>query len=796
MKEPPGVSKNSPSMNAKVIIAVLAVYAMLVAERLSRSSEGQRSSLVGLARKGRLFLPVSAGRPFVEPPSVRGPSRRPPPTPHCVAALLRRMDRLGLVGKKVAMVGSKSEEDKAVHEPQVRTLRVRGERKATARAAAPKRPGSRTGSHNDRPTVRAETPAPLKTQASKDYVHQPHESTTVMDVPKMSPTRSPSPRQMSRHSSSLYRRKTTESTTLTGIRGWWRRMWGESEDRSRGVSYLIRIYERERAEKACRMVYACLFALFLTLFAYFLAHMLSTGTIVRVRTGVGLVSGELHSVLKRNVFYYLGIPYASKPPRFQRAEPLDRLQINLIVPQFPGVRCMQVVENGSNTTWPESDVYGGLSKPWYSEDCLYLNIWSPAPPCDYTSDTCPTPAPVVVVIFSLGFARGGADWYDGSLLASLGGVVVVAPNFRLGPLAVPLKEDQPQNVPLLSLEDQMLAIQWTQHNIKYFGGNSSQITLMGAGGGAWTVGEMVLSNRGNVRDIVKRVILHGGSPLQRYAPFRAYLVEKAIGCGPASSECLDVADISQLAGLASQRVLGPSATLVVAEGRQDHGIDVLVGYVPGQGRRLALDILLDIANELSSNASDEETLAKVQEYLNFTSLTAIFYKLRSSSASPIDVWPRFLEYLLISCPIELISDLYQAIYARTYGFVYEQETRYPDGVGGAPFPDVDMVFGVPLVSSAPAYPEHMKETSLKFINVWSTFIKKGRLPSVDGNPWPVMIENTRWTAVSVVIKDGMKLSAPARSVHKTCEDIDNILLGVVNHPDADSSEFATDAGYY
>ncbi|KAH7958767.1 hypothetical protein HPB49_004818 [Dermacentor silvarum] len=104
-------------------------------------------------------------------------------------------------------------------------------------------------------------------------------------------------------------------------------------------------------------------------------------------------------------------------------------------------RCLQVVQNGSNVTWPQSaeHVYGPASKTRYSEDCLYLNVWSPVQPCDYTSSSCAPSVPVLVVLFSVGFSQGGADWYDGSLLASLGGMVVVAPNFRLGPLALPLK---------------------------------------------------------------------------------------------------------------------------------------------------------------------------------------------------------------------------------------------------------------------------------------------------------------------------------------------------------------------
>ncbi|KAL3245885.1 hypothetical protein MRX96_058124 [Rhipicephalus microplus] len=569
-------------------------------------------------------------------------------------------------------------------------------------------------------------------------------------------------------------------------------MWGESEDKSRGVSYLIRIYERERAEKVCQVMYAALFALFLTLFAYFMVYALSTGTIVRVRTEMGLVSGELRWVLENNVFHYLGLPYASKPARFQRAVPADRRRLNHVVAQFPGVRCMQVVENGSNITWPKPQIFGAVSKSWYSEDCLYLNIWSPVPPCDYTNDVCHASAPVVVVLFSVGFGQGGADWYDGAILASLGGVVVVAPNFRLGPLAVPLKEDQPQEVPLLSLSDQMLAIKWTWHNIKYFGGNTSEISLLGAGGGAWTVGEMLLSNRENVRDIIKRVLLHGGSPLQRYAPFRAYLVEKAIGCGPASAECLDTADTSKLLDLASQRLLGPPATILVAEPKLDNAIDVLVGYVAGQGRRLASDFFHDIARDVSSRTSNEDTLTMLQEYFNFMGLAAIFDTRHRDTVQSSDIWPKFLENLLIRCPIELLGYLFRATHSTIYGFVYDDDNLFPSDVVEIPFPDLDMLFGVPLISSDPLYPERMKEMSLAYMKVWSTFIKKGRLPSVNGNPWPVMIEDSRWTAISVTIKGGMKLSAPTRFVHKTCEKIDALLLRSIRHPDSDSSEFATE----
>ncbi|XP_072142783.1 uncharacterized protein [Dermacentor andersoni] len=187
-----------------------------------------------------------------------------------------------------------------------------------------------------------------------------------------------------------------------------------------------------------------------------------------------------------------------------------------------------------------------------------------------------------------------------------------------------------------------------------------------------------------------------------------------------------------------------------------------------------------------------QQLAKLGDYLGLTDLAAPYFHLRENSAPGSNIWPAFIEDLLVRCPIELFSDLYHSMYATVYGFVYEGESEYPWNVAERSFPDLDLLFGVPLISSDPVYPEHMKQTSLKFMRVWSTFIKTGRLPTVNGNPWPVMIEDSRWTATSVIIRDGMKLSAPTRFVQKRCELIDAILMKAVKEPGSDSNDFATE----
>lgn len=81
---------------------------------------------------------------------------------------------------------------------------------------------------------------------------------------------------------------------------------------------------------------------------------------------------------------------------------------------------------------PQKDFYIGdhLVKNYRTsnEDCLHLNVWTPC-----TEDTEPgCRKTVIVFFFSHGFQNGDNNLYDGSYLASLGDVVFVFPNFRLG----------------------------------------------------------------------------------------------------------------------------------------------------------------------------------------------------------------------------------------------------------------------------------------------------------------------------------------------------------------------------
>ena len=100
------------------------------------------------------------------------------------------------------------------------------------------------------------------------------------------------------------------------------------------------------------------------------------------------------------------------------------------------------------------------------------------------SELCP-----VVVFFHGGAYQahaGSLDWYDGSVLASRGGLVVVSANYRLGALGFLTKEGSGDG--RQGLLDMIAALQWVANHIESFGGDPGRVTVMGqsAGGHAIT----------------------------------------------------------------------------------------------------------------------------------------------------------------------------------------------------------------------------------------------------------------------------------------------------------------------
>ncbi|DAA20208.1 carboxylesterase 3 isoform X1 [Bos indicus] len=200
----------------------------------------------------------------------------------------------------------------------------------------------------------------------------------------------------------------------------------------------------------------------------------------RVRGRQVGVKGTDHLV---NVF--LGIPFAQPPlgpHRFSAPRPAeswegvrDASRAHAVCPQDPErMNNSRFTLDGKHQTFP------------ISEDCLILNIYSPA--------EAPSGAgrPVMVWFHGGSLVTGTATSHDGSALAAYGDVVVVTVQYRLGFLGFFSTGDKhaPGNWGFL---DVVAALRWVQGNITPFGGDFNSVTIFGESSGASVVSALVLS---------------------------------------------------------------------------------------------------------------------------------------------------------------------------------------------------------------------------------------------------------------------------------------------------------------
>src|SRR5450631_2482852 len=187
----------------------------------------------------------------------------------------------------------------------------------------------------------------------------------------------------------------------------------------------------------------------------------------------GLVQGTVESGLT----VYRGIPFAAPPVgdlRWRPPQPAASWegvrQADKFAPQ-----CVQSIK-------PETT----------SEDCLYLNVWSPA-------KSVHAKVPVLVWIYGGGFSVGGTSVpvYSGEVLARKG-VVLVSIAYRMGALGFlahpELSAESPQHVSgNYGLLDMIAALGWIRKNIAAFGGDPNKVTIFGESAGGIAVSQLCSS---------------------------------------------------------------------------------------------------------------------------------------------------------------------------------------------------------------------------------------------------------------------------------------------------------------
>lgn len=229
-----------------------------------------------------------------------------------------------------------------------------------------------------------------------------------------------------------------------------------------------------------------------------------------VTTKSGKVSGVLSA--DRLVASFKGVPFAAPPVgelRWKAPQPLKPWSGTQVCDKFS----TSPMQNKPVPFAMWTEEFIAPPEP-ISEDCLYLNIWTPA---RSTNEKLP----VLMWIYGGGFVSGSSacSVYDGEALAKQG-IIFVSINYRVGVfgfLSHPdlTKESGKNASGNYALMDQQAALRWIKENITAFGGDPDKVTIAGQSAGSFSVQALVASPLS--KGLFRGAIAHSGASMGRFS---------------------------------------------------------------------------------------------------------------------------------------------------------------------------------------------------------------------------------------------------------------------------------------
>lgn len=248
-------------------------------------------------------------------------------------------------------------------------------------------------------------------------------------------------------------------------------------------------------------------ALALALFAFAAPAKAADSSVVTID------SGQLKGAMDAGaptVRTFRGIPFAAPPVgdlRWREPQPVKPWAGVRPATEF-GSRCMQ------------QPLFSDMMfrSPGTSEDCLYLNVWTPAK----AGQPPKAKLPVLLYVYGGGFLAGDSSEkrYDGAAMASRG-IVVITMNYRLGVFGFYAHPDLTAQTPHhasgnYGLLDQVTALDWAKRNVAAFGGDPDHITIGGESAGSMSVSALMASPLS--RDKIAGAIGESGALMQKWTP--------------------------------------------------------------------------------------------------------------------------------------------------------------------------------------------------------------------------------------------------------------------------------------
>ncbi|MGC2637010.1 MAG: carboxylesterase/lipase family protein [Acidobacteriaceae bacterium] len=469
-----------------------------------------------------------------------------------------------------------------------------------------------------------------------------------------------------------------------------------------------------------------------------------------VKTDKGKVHGKLAA--DGQVRDFLGVPFAAPPVgdlRWKPPQPAAKWSGAKDATNF-GDRCIQVN--------PFQDMR--YRDPGQSEDCLSLNIWTPAK--DKSARL-----PVMVWIYGGGFVAGTTSEprQDGEHLASKG-VVVVSMNYRMGIFGFyageGLAEESPHHAAgNYGLMDQTAAIAWVKKNIKNFGGDPNNITIFGESAGSFSVSAQMASPL--AKGLFQHAIGESGAAFSgRGLTFRP-LAEREKADAAWAQKVYGTSDLKALRAISADDLLAKMKGQA-NPGRAGNGPDVDGYFLPepvpqiyAEGKQAHIPVIggwnRDEPSAMVANYPKPATVASFQETAqkSFPDQTDAFLKLYPDTTdaeavrSTIDfAGDTFIAYGTWAWLEAQVKTGGQPVYRYHFERPSPADKFHPAGSGAFHSDEIDYVFGT-LDSRPDAHwqPEDYKLSDL-VETYWTNFAKTGNPNGGDAPNWPQYNQSDNW----------------------------------------------------
>jgi para-nitrobenzyl esterase len=444
---------------------------------------------------------------------------------------------------------------------------------------------------------------------------------------------------------------------------------------------------------------------------------------IAVHTASGDLEGDSLAA-GGNVFK--GIPYAAAPTgirRWQSPQPVMAWKGSRMATAY-GASCEQPAQG-----WNDSLLAS------MSEDCLYLNIWTPAVRPNVR-------LPVMVWIHGGAFVGGsGTDpIFAGDELIKQG-VVLVTLNYRLGIFgfyAHPdlTRDSEHHSSGNFGLEDQIAALQWVATNIAAFGGDAKNITVFGQSAGGMSVVTLLASplSKGKFqRAIIESGAILGGPPMQRTQDAEI-----------SGSEFAGVDGLRSLRELPATELLKRFGSFIATH-RQTRLGPIVDGYVlnadPNEVFRQHREnktplIIGNNAREGFGHTSEEALPDAIKQFYGADTGAASFYLTGDSVlGTPAAQWVTDTSF---RCSAVVAAARHAAGGASVYEYQFEQSIPGREADGAAHSYELPYVFGnlLPAGALAGQYGAADRQLSNAMLAYWTNFAKHGD-PNGTGLPiWP------------------------------------------------------------